>query len=160
MQVITSWTGGHADALRQALRMTNESFAEHLSVSARMVANWRKRPEITPQPRVQEALDAALERASERAKAQFASLVGEAGRGTGPTTWNLSTSWAEACSARHSTLLGPSSETLNIFSQSEAIYVRSWHWITDSVAQTWSGCRPGSFALFMTSLARGLTIPS
>lgn len=62
--------------------MTNESFAEHLVVSARMVANWRKRPEITPQPRVQEALDVALERASDRAKAQFARLVGEAGRGT------------------------------------------------------------------------------
>jgi hypothetical protein len=34
----------HADALRQALRMTNEEFAEHLSVSARAVACWRARP--------------------------------------------------------------------------------------------------------------------
>ena len=33
MQVIASWTGGQADALRQALRMTNESFAEHLGVA-------------------------------------------------------------------------------------------------------------------------------
>ena len=39
MQVITSWTGGQADALRQALRMTNESFGEHLGVAARTVAN-------------------------------------------------------------------------------------------------------------------------
>jgi hypothetical protein len=78
VQVITSWTGGHADALRQALRMTNESFAEHLSVSARTVAYWRKRPGITPQPAAQETLDAALERAPDRAKAQFAMLVGGA----------------------------------------------------------------------------------
>jgi hypothetical protein len=79
MQVITSWTGGHADALRQALRMTNESFAEHLGVAVRTVANWRKDPAITPIPAVQETLDAALERAPDRAKAQFAMLVGQAG---------------------------------------------------------------------------------
>ncbi len=42
MQVITSWTGGHADALRHALRMTNESFAEYLGVAARQchVDEW------------------------------------------------------------------------------------------------------------------------
>ena len=78
MQVITSWTGGHADALRKALRMTNESFAEHLGVAARTVANWRKDPAITPIPAVQETLDAALERAPDRAKAQFAILIGQA----------------------------------------------------------------------------------
>jgi 8-oxo-dGTP diphosphatase len=38
MQVIASWTGGQADALRQALRMTNESFADHLGVAVRTVA--------------------------------------------------------------------------------------------------------------------------
>jgi len=79
MQVITSWTGGHADALRQALRMTNESFAEHLGVAARTVASWRKDRAITPIPAVQETLDAALERAPDRAKAQFAVLIGQAG---------------------------------------------------------------------------------
>ena len=75
MQIITTWTTGHADALRQALRMTNESFAEHLGVAVRTVASWRKRPEIVPQPAIQETLDAALERAPDRAKAQFALLV-------------------------------------------------------------------------------------
>jgi len=77
MQVITSWTGRQADALRQALRMTNESFAEHLGVSVRTVANWRKRPEIRPQPGMQELLDVALERAPDRIKAQFSQLAGE-----------------------------------------------------------------------------------
>jgi transcriptional regulator with XRE-family HTH domain len=78
MQVITSWTGGQADTLRQTLRMTNESFAEYLGVAARTIAYWRKNPEITPTPKIQEALDTALERAPDRAKAQFAALIGQA----------------------------------------------------------------------------------
>jgi hypothetical protein len=82
MQVITKWTGGHADALRESLRMTNESFAETLCVAVRTVAYWRERPEITPNPKIQEALDAALERAPDRAKAQFSLLVGEAEHGS------------------------------------------------------------------------------
>jgi hypothetical protein len=64
--------------------MTNESFAEHLSVAARTVAYWRKNPEITPQPAIQETLDAVLERASDRAKAQFAMLIGQAGHDKQP----------------------------------------------------------------------------
>jgi transcriptional regulator with XRE-family HTH domain len=75
MQVVASWTAGHADALRQSLRMTNESFAEYLGVSARTVAYWRKRPEMIPKAWMQETLDTALERAPDRAKAQFAQLV-------------------------------------------------------------------------------------
>src|SRR5689334_12619813 len=78
MQVITRWTGGQADALRQALRMTNESYAEHLGVAVRTIAYWRKRPGIIPQSAIQETLDAALERAPDRAKAQFSLLVGQA----------------------------------------------------------------------------------
>jgi hypothetical protein len=78
MQVITSWTSGQADALRQALRMTNEKFAGHIHVSTRTVANWRKRPDIIPQPAIQDALDSALDHAPDRSKAQFAMLVGEA----------------------------------------------------------------------------------
>jgi hypothetical protein len=74
-QVIASWTGGEADLLRQSLRMTNESFAEYLGVAVRTVAYWRERPEIIPKPAIQETLDAALERAPDRAKAQFALLA-------------------------------------------------------------------------------------
>ena len=80
MQVVATWSGSSADALRQAFRMTNESYAEHLGV--RTVAYWRKRPETVPQAAIQEILDAALERAPDRAKAQFAALVGEMERGT------------------------------------------------------------------------------
>jgi hypothetical protein len=74
-QVITKWTGGHADLLRQSLRMTNESFAEHLGVAVRTVAYWRERPESVPKPAMQETLDAALEGAPDRAKAQFSQLA-------------------------------------------------------------------------------------
>lgn len=79
VQVIASWDGGQADALRQALRMTNESFAEYLGVAPRTVAYWRKQPGIIPKPALQEALDAALEHAPDRAKAQFSALVSEVG---------------------------------------------------------------------------------
>ncbi len=81
LQVIASWTGGHADLLRQSLRMTNESFAEYLGVVPRTVAYWRNRPEIIPKTSIQEALDTALERAPDRAKAQFA-LLAERGKRT------------------------------------------------------------------------------
>ena len=76
MQVIEQWTGGQADALRQALRMTIEAFAERLEMSPRAVAYWRKQPEIVPRTHVQRALDSMLERAPDRVKAQFALLVG------------------------------------------------------------------------------------
>lgn len=77
MQVVGSWTGGQADALRQAMRMTNQSFAGYLGISERIVAYWRKRPDMIPKLQTQEVLDAALERADDRAKAQFSLLVGE-----------------------------------------------------------------------------------
>ena len=76
MNVVASWTGERADALRQALRMTNETFAEHLGVAVRTVANWRKIPATVPQTETQRILDTALDRAPDRAKAQFAALLG------------------------------------------------------------------------------------
>ena len=75
MQVIARWTGGQADALRQAMCMTNESFADRLGVAVRTVAYWRNRPGMIPQPQMQEVLDAALDQADDRAKAKFSLLV-------------------------------------------------------------------------------------
>ena len=71
MDVVSSWTGARADALRRALRMTNEVFAERLGAAVRTVAYWRARPGSVPQPVMQEALDTILAQASERAQAQF-----------------------------------------------------------------------------------------
>ncbi len=75
MDVVASWTGDRADALRQALRMTNEGFAGHLGVAVRTVAYWRKRPDIVPRPVMQEILDAALRQASEPVRTQFRLLL-------------------------------------------------------------------------------------
>lgn len=77
MQVVSKWTGRHADALREAFRMTNESFAKHLGVSTRTVAYWRREPGMIPTSAMQEVLDSALERAPEPVKAKFAVLVEE-----------------------------------------------------------------------------------
>ena len=77
MQVIATWTGGQADTLRQAMRMPNEAFADHLCIAVRTVANWRKQPDMIPALRMQEILDAALERAPDRVKAQFALLMSD-----------------------------------------------------------------------------------
>jgi len=84
MEVVASWTGSHADALRQALRMTNETFAEHLGVAVRTVAYWRSRPEVEPRPAMQEILDVALAQAAEPVRAQFALLVAEREHGLAP----------------------------------------------------------------------------
>lgn len=75
--VVATWTGWHANALRQALRMTNEEFAEHLSVAVRTVVYWRTRPEMVPRQGMQQILDVALERAPELARAQFRRLLAE-----------------------------------------------------------------------------------
>jgi hypothetical protein len=79
--VISAWTGRHADALRRALRMTNEAFAEHLGVAIRTVAYWRARPGVTPTPVMQQALDTALARAPERAQVLFWELLEARDRG-------------------------------------------------------------------------------
>ena len=73
--MITSWTGGHACALQRALRMTNQSFAEHLGVSVRSVAGWHQKPGRVLAQGTAKLLDDALERASQRAKAQFTALL-------------------------------------------------------------------------------------
>jgi hypothetical protein len=79
MQVITSWTGGHAYALQRSLRMTNQSFAEHLDMSVRSVAGWHQKPDTVLAQATQDILDKALDRAPERAKAQFSVLIGDEG---------------------------------------------------------------------------------
>ncbi len=55
--------------------MSNDGFAEHLGVSSRTIAAWHKKADLTPRPELQQALDTALERATEGAKARFAQLI-------------------------------------------------------------------------------------
>jgi tetratricopeptide (TPR) repeat protein len=80
MDVVSSWTGARADALRRALRMTNEAFAEHIGVAVRTVAYWRARPGSVPKPDVQEALDTVLVQAPEPVRAQFWLVLAERDR--------------------------------------------------------------------------------
>jgi tetratricopeptide (TPR) repeat protein len=79
VDVVAWWTGGRADALRLALRMTNESFAGRLGVAVRTVAYWRARPDVLPRPALQEVLDTALAVAPAPARAQFALILAERG---------------------------------------------------------------------------------
>jgi transcriptional regulator with XRE-family HTH domain len=76
-RVTRRWRGSRADALRQALGMTKESFADYLGISARTVAYWRKQADMVPQREKQDILDTAFERASDHVKEHFALLVDE-----------------------------------------------------------------------------------
>jgi transcriptional regulator with XRE-family HTH domain len=76
MTVIEEWTGRHAHALRTALRLTNEAFADQLGVSPRTVTKWRERPEMVPSPHLQNALDTSLSEASPDARVRFAANLG------------------------------------------------------------------------------------
>jgi DNA-binding transcriptional regulator YiaG len=71
MNVVSSWTGARAHALQQALRMTNEAFAEHLGAAVRTVTYWRSRPDCSPQPVNQEALDTVLAKRPSRCERSF-----------------------------------------------------------------------------------------
>jgi hypothetical protein len=76
MTVIDQWTGRHAHALRAAMRLTNEAFAEHLGVAPRTIAKWRERPEMVPSPQLQEALDTSLNLATQETRARFTANLG------------------------------------------------------------------------------------
>jgi hypothetical protein len=77
MEVVDLWTGRHASALRAALRMTNETFAETLGTAVRTVAKWNAQPDLVPVPEMQRALDTELSRAPEDVQARFALLISD-----------------------------------------------------------------------------------
>jgi hypothetical protein len=78
VQVVELWTGRHANALRNALRLTNESFAQKLGTATRTVAKWNAEPDLVPVTELQRALDTLLETAPEGAQLRFASLYATA----------------------------------------------------------------------------------
>jgi hypothetical protein len=75
VQVVDSWTGRHASALRRALRLTNEGLAEQLGTAVRTVAKWNADPELVPTPELQRALDTMLSQAPEDDRTRFALLL-------------------------------------------------------------------------------------
>lgn len=78
------WTGRTACALQAALRLTNESFAEHLGIGVRTVAAWHHKPTLKPKIEMQQLRDTALEQASAAVKTRFTQFL--AGFADPPTT--------------------------------------------------------------------------
>jgi 8-oxo-dGTP diphosphatase len=72
---VVTWTGREACALQQALRMTNDDFADHLGVAVRTVANWHSSPGTVPRTEIQSALDTAYERSSPSVQRRFSILT-------------------------------------------------------------------------------------
>jgi hypothetical protein len=73
--VVAVWTGEETRALRTALRLTIEAFAEQLGVAVRTVAKWEAQgSSIVPVPMMQEVLDVALQRATPEQHSRFVML--------------------------------------------------------------------------------------
>lgn len=75
MDSVITWTGRSACALQAALRLTNESFAEHLGIAVRTVAAWHQKPALKPKSEMQQLLDTALQQASPVVQARFTQLL-------------------------------------------------------------------------------------
>lgn len=73
--VVATWTGRLANALKLALRMSTEAFAETLGASLRTAAGWSQDPDIVPSIVMQEALDTLLRKADTDTRKRFALLV-------------------------------------------------------------------------------------
>ena len=61
--------------MQQALRMTNDAFAEHLGVGVRTVASWHSSLDIVPRTEIQSALDTAYERSTASVQRRFSLLT-------------------------------------------------------------------------------------
>ncbi|MGH3789221.1 MAG: transcriptional regulator [Pseudonocardiaceae bacterium] len=75
MDSVIVWTGRTACALQAALRLTNESFAEHLGIAVRTVAAWHHKPTLKPKSEMQQLLDTALEQASPAVTTRFTQFL-------------------------------------------------------------------------------------
>ncbi|MFD7465092.1 NUDIX hydrolase [Streptomyces tendae] len=75
MDVVETWTGRSACLLQQAMRMTNEAFAEHLGISERTISRWHASPEMIHRTEVQQILDIAHREAKEDVRHRFALLL-------------------------------------------------------------------------------------
>lgn len=88
MDVVATWTGRQARALRTAWRLTIEGFAEKLGVATRTVAKWEGDLSFVPALAMQQVLDTALEQAPAPVRSRLSLLLtcpgtDEAGLGNG-----------------------------------------------------------------------------
>ncbi|SFR27367.1 hypothetical protein SAMN04488564_11116 [Lentzea waywayandensis] len=82
MSLTNGWTGADARMLQDALRLSQEAFAEYLDVHPRTVGYWHQKPSSRPKSEIQQMLDTALDRAPADVQARFAELQGTS---TSPT---------------------------------------------------------------------------
>ena len=75
MDAVATWNGRTACLLQQAMRLTNEAFAERLGISERTISRWHSQPEMVHRTEVQQILDLAYEGAAEAVQRRFALLV-------------------------------------------------------------------------------------
>ncbi|MFZ3592288.1 NUDIX domain-containing protein [Streptomyces sp. BH104] len=75
MEIVGTWTGRTACLLQEAMRMTNEEFAERLGISPRTISRWHGAPEKSHRNEVQQILDTAYEQAGEAVHRRFALLL-------------------------------------------------------------------------------------
>lgn len=68
---IFTWHGLEADALRQALRLTQDQMAEEMGCATRTVARWREVKRGRISTAIQEALDVMYERLTETQVRRF-----------------------------------------------------------------------------------------
>lgn len=77
MDLTAGWTGRTACALQVAMRMTNDTFAEHLGIGTRTVASWHQKPDLRPKSEMQQLLDTALDQAPSAVKDRFNKLMAD-----------------------------------------------------------------------------------
>jgi 8-oxo-dGTP diphosphatase len=75
VDVVETWTGRSACLLQQAMRLTNEAFAERLGISERTISRWHANPGMTHRTEVQQILDIAHREAGEEVQRRFALLL-------------------------------------------------------------------------------------
>lgn len=74
--VVAEWRPVEAGKLQQAMRLTNEAFAERLGAAPRTIAKWHANPAMRLTLEMQQALDTMLELAGDDVQQRFAELRG------------------------------------------------------------------------------------
>lgn len=72
--VVVEWGPSEAGQLQQALRLTNEAFAERLGSATRTIAKWHANADMRLTLEMQQALDTMLARATEDEQSRFEQL--------------------------------------------------------------------------------------
>lgn len=79
MAVIDHWTGARATALRHAMRLSIEGYADQLGVSVGAINRWAAKPDTVPYTRDQQILDTVLTKLDDHDRERFWMLVAPPG---------------------------------------------------------------------------------